>query len=487
MSYSYQTFTKNVAIIGIANVLISLSVVLLIPLLTKTLGAYDYGIWAQVNVTIGLMATVAGLGLPYAIVRFLAARKSREEIQKEFYSVFGMVLISALVFSALLIIFSSFLANVFFNGATQIVIITGFIIFVWLLDSLCLNIFPAFGQMRTYSAITVAEAFGRVGLIAILILKGYDLFSAVLSILIIRAILFFVLAYLVKTRIGIARPHFYKAREYLSFSIPTIPADITGWVVASSDRYVVSYFLGVTAVGIYSAAYVLGNIPYMLSGLLSFVLLPTVSRLYDTDRMNEVKIYLRYTLKYFLALTIPFIFGAAILGKQVLSLFSTQEIAAQGHYVVGIIALGTLFLGAYSVISHILILVKKMKIIGVVWIISASVNLGLNILIVPRLGVLGAAITTSISYLLALGIVTYFSFREFRFSIEPGFIIKSLVASAAMSAVVWLIAPQGNLATVLIIAAGVVIYGLILLLLKGFKKEEISFFLSLLKKQRTTS
>ena len=483
MSYSYQTFTKNIAIIGMANVLINLSAFLLVPLLTKTLGVHDFGIWTQVNVTIGLIATFAGLGLPYAIVRFLAARKSREEIQKEFYSVFCMVLISALVFSSLLIIFSSFLANVFFNGATQVVIITGLIIFVWLLDSVYLNIFPAFGQMRKYSVLAVAEAFGRVGLIAFLVLKGYGLFSAVLSILIIRTILLFILAYLVKTQIGIAKPRFYKAREYLNFSIPTVPANVTGWVVASSDRYVISFFLGVTAVGIYSAAYILGNIPYMLSGLLSFVLLPTVSRLYDENKINEVKTYLSYTLKYFLALTIPFIFGTAILGKQVLSLFSTLEIAAQGHYVVSIVALSTLFLGVYNVIAHILILVKKTKIIGAVWIISASVNLGLNILIVPRLGVLGAAITTLVSYLLALGIVTYFSFREFRFNIELGFITKSLVASAVMSIVIWLIAPQSTLATMLTIAVGVFVYGLTLLLLKGFKREEISFFLGLLKKQ----
>ena len=482
MGNPYQKFAKDIIVIGITNLLVGLSGLVLLPLLTKTLGAHDYGIWAQVNVTIGLVMPFAGLGLSYSMVRFLAAKTSREEIQEEFYSVFSAVFLSTLVISSLLVILAGFLANTFFDGATQIVRITGLIILVWSLDSVCLNLFVAFRQMKRYSIFIIAEALGRVGLIAYLVANGYGLFGAVLSVLIIRVVILFILCCLTKSQIGIKRPHFSKIREYLNFGLPTIPASITGWVVTSSDRYVIGYFLGAAAVGIYAAAYMLGDIPYMLSALLSFVLLPSVSKLYDEGRMDEVKTHLTYSLKYFLALAIPFVFGATLLGEQVLSMFSTSEIATQGHYIVPIVALGTLFLGVYAVIAHILIMVKKTKVIGATWAISASVNLLLNILIVPHIGILGAAITTLIAYLLALGMVTYYSFKEFRFSIEWGFIIKSLIASAIMSAVIWLIAPQSTLSAVLTIIAGAAVYGLTLLLLKGFKKEEIKFFRGLFQR-----
>jgi hypothetical protein len=81
-----------------------------------------------------------------------------------------------------------------------------------------------------------------------------------------------------------------------------------------------------------------------------------------------------------------------------------------------------------------------------------------------------------IAYALTLGLTTYYSFKEFKFPIDWRFIIKSLIASAIMSVAIWLIAPEGTLATILTVVAGAAIYGAIILLLKGFTKEEFRFF-----------
>ena len=98
------------------------------------------------------------------------------------------------------------------------------------------------------------------------------------------------------------------------------------------------------------------------------------------------------------------------------------------------------------------------------------------------MGIIGAAITTLIAFSLALGAISYYSFKEFRFSIDWHFIIKSLIASMVMSLAVWLMAPQGNLDTILTSVAGVIIYGVVLLLLKGFKREETRFFRGLFRR-----
>jgi len=129
---------------------------------------------------------------------------------------------------------------------------------------------------------------------------------------------------------------------------------------------------------------------------------------------------------------------------------------------------------------------KKTKKLAPIWILAAALNLGLNILLVPRIGILGAAITTLIAFSLALGAISYYSFKEFKFSIDWHFIIKSLIASAVMSLAVWLMAPQGNLDTILTVVAGVIIYGVVLLLLRGFSKEEFRFFWGLLRRSTPT-
>ncbi len=475
MTSPYQKFAKNVLIVGVTSVLSAFSGVILLPLLTKTLGVYDYGVWMQVQVTVSLTLGFVGLGLPYALTRFLAAKTNREDIREEFYSAFCLVFFVTLLVTVILVIFANFIAEAFFGGETQIVRITGLIILVWSLDILLLNFFRAFSQMTRFSIFMLVDVYAQLGVIAYLVVHGYGVLSVVLAVLAVRVVLFFILFFFIRSQIGIRIPHFRRIGKYLSFGIPIIPGNIAGWVVSSCDRYVISYFLGTGSVGIYSAAYSLGTIPFMLAGVLGFVLPPTLSKLYDEGRMDEVKAHLSYSLKYLLAIAIPFVFGGVILAKEVLRLFSTTEIASQGYFVLPLVALGILFYGAYVIISHILVLVKKTKLMGLIWVAAAMVNLGLNIIAVPYLGILGAALTTLFAYVLAFSVGSYYSFREFKFPIDWYFIIKSLTASGVMVLVVWLIQPQSGLATILTVVLGIIVYGTVLLLLRGFKKEEISF------------
>ena len=89
---TYQRFSKEVIVIGIMSLLVALSDFLWLPLLTKTLGVQDYGIWTQVKATVGLIVPLAGLGLPFAMVRFLAAKKDKKEIREIRYEVISELL-----------------------------------------------------------------------------------------------------------------------------------------------------------------------------------------------------------------------------------------------------------------------------------------------------------------------------------------------------------------------------------------------------------
>lgn len=482
---SYHRFARDVVIIGITNILLFVGGLILLPLLTKTLGASSYGIWAQVDVTIQLALIVAGLGLPFALSRFLAAETHKKKLQDGFYSSFTIVALVTLAVSVLLIVFAEPIARAFFSGMTEIVRLTSLIILVWSLDMMFLSLFRAKLQMLNYGIFMIATKFGEVGLIAYFVLNGHGISSVILCLLAVRTLIFIVLFLAIKSQIGIRKPHFFRTTEYLSFSLPTIPDSLSAWLVSSSDKYVIGYFLGAASVGVYSAGYALGVIPVMFAVVLAFVLSPTLSKLYDEGKISEVETYLSYSLKYFLALAIPFVFGAAILAEPVLRLLSTAEIASQGYFVVPLVALGVLFWGAYGVISHILVLVKKTKIMAFIWIIAALANLGLNIALVPHLGILGAAIALLVAYLLTLGIGSYLAFKEFTFNIDWRFIIKSLVASGIMVLVIWIVSRQGipHVDVAVTILGGMIIYGVVLFLLRGLSREELVFFRALLRRR----
>ena len=475
----YKLFGQRIGLIGITRLFLSLSGIILLPILTKTLPIEEYGIWIQIMVTIGLIAPLAEMGLSYTMVRFLAAEKDKRKIQEGFYSIAVFILFTSLIASLLLFIFSEPFAASFLDDRVNLVMIISLIIPIVCLNSLCMNFFRAFQQIKKYSFIAILQTYGMVALVAYSVLSGYGVFWAVLSYLIAQAIVFLLMGFLIVTKIGVKIPDFSQITEYLNFGLPTIPGGISLWVVAVSDRYLIGYFLGVAFVGYYAPGYGLGELISMYMAPFSLLLPAVLSKLYDEEKKDDVRTYIKYTLKYFLMLAIPSAFGLSILSKQLLIILSTSEIASQGYLITPFVALSTMLYGAYRIISYILALVKKTKIIGAIWIIAAIVNLGLNFVFIPYLGILGAAITTLIAYALAFVLTTYYSFKYFKFDVDLHFILKSVFASVVMSIVIIKWNPVGTLNVLIVVGVCAAIYVAILFLLKGFTLEEVKFFRNL--------
>jgi O-antigen/teichoic acid export membrane protein len=209
---------------------------------------------------------------------------------------------------------------------------------------------------------------------------------------------------------------------------------------------------------------------------LSFMLPAVLSKYYDENNMDEVKKILRYSLKYFLLLAIPATFGLSLLSKSILTILTTPEIALQGYLITPFIAVSAVLFGVRLVMGQGLYLAKRTDISGKIWIIAAILNLGLNFVVVPYIGIVGAAITTLIAFTLSAILATYYSFKYLIFDINFSFIAKSVFASFIISLVIIKLNPVGILNVLVVIGICAVVYSAILLLLKGVKKEEIKFF-----------
>ena len=477
----HKLFTQRIGLIGITNLLLSLSGIILLPILTKNIPIEEYGIWVQISVTIGLIPAVVMLGLPYTMVRFLAAAKKREEIQEGFYSIAFIVLFTSAIASLLLFLLSKPIAATLFDNNLTIARILSLIVFIACLNGLLLNFFRTFQQIKRYSIFSFIRTCLHVILVAYFVLSGYGIFGAVIGLLITGLLVFLIMGSLIVSEIGVKIPKFTHIREYLAFGLPTVPGTLSSWVVNSSDRYVIGIFLGTAFVGYYSPGYTLGNIINMFMAPLAFMLPAVLSKYYDENNMNEVKTVLKYSLKYFLALAIPSAFGLSLLSKPMLMILSTPEIASQGYLITPFVAVSALLLGAYAVIAQIIVLEKKTKITGAIWIIAATLNLGLNIIVVPYIGILGAAFTTLLAFAIAFVLTTYYSFKYLKFDIESHFILKSIFASIVMSLVIIKWNPVGILNVLIVIGVCAIVYATILLLLKGVKKEEFAFFKGLFR------
>lgn len=476
----YKLFTQRIGLVGISNIIVALSSIILLPLLTKNLTTQDYGLWVQLLVTIELLPNIILLGLPYTMVRFLAAEKNRLNIQETFYSITFLITLLSIVISVILFLSSKTIAQLLFDGNIEIATILPILVFVSCLTLILLNFFRTFQMMKIYSLFSIIQAYMSLVLIYILVSWNYGLEGAIIGLLITKVFIVILMVVIILLRIGFKIPRFKNMREYLSFGLPTVPGNLSYWVVTSSDRYVIGFLMGIIFVAYYSPSYVLGNILMMLISPFALLLPAALSKSYDNNNIAEVKIILRYSLKYFLVLGIPSAFGLSILSKNILLILTTSDIALNGYFVTPFVALGILFYGIYAIISHILVLVKKTKITGTIWIACAILNLGLNIILIPYLGIIGAALTTLIAYVVAASLTTYYSFHYMTFEFEIGFIVKTVISSIIMSIVIALINPQGILMIIFSILIGSVIYLAILIGLKGISRNELRMFKSFL-------
>ena len=469
---SEKLLVQRIGLIGLMNLLTNLGGIILLPILTKNISVGDYGIWAQVNVTMGLISILILLGLPQSMVRFMTAAKEQDEIQESFYSILLMVAAAGALISIILYSFSDRLAAHLFDNNLAVTRVLPLIVFLESINAILFNFFRVSQHIKLYSLFSLMSMYLSILLAYYFVSSGDGILGAVIGLLLSKAAICLVMLVLILTRIGFKLPNFKKIGEFLSFSLPLIPSSLSDWVVNSSDRYVISIFLGTASVGYYSPGYLLGNIITMFITPVACILPVVLSQHYDENNMKRVETILSHSLRYFFALALPSVFGLSLLSWPLLSLLSTQEIADKGYMITPFVAISMLFFGIASILTNIILLVKKTKYSAIIWIFAAALNLGLTILLVPRLDILGAALATLIVFVFVLASTAYYAMGLFPVRVDGRFFLKCLIASLVMSMVILFWHPQGLLEIAGSIVVCAAVNFLALWLMKGIDREE---------------
>ncbi|WP_405323101.1 flippase [Methanobrevibacter sp.] len=476
----YVRFIQRIGLVGLTNILISLSSLIFIPIITKSFTTAEYGMWAQVNTTIALVPNIANLGLPYTMVRFLSAEKDKEKIKDSFYPMISLTFISTIIICLLFLTFGNTIANALFNGSMQVLYITTAISFFACMNLMLISFFRTFQQMKRYSLFLVLQSYIGVFVSIYLTYAGYNIETVVLGLLTGYVAVFIMMAFLIVKYLGIGIGKWSNLKEQLAFALPTIPSNVSSWVVDSSDKYVIGILIGSVAVGCYSPGYALGSILLMFLSPFAVLLPAVLPEHYEKGDIREVDKYLSYSMKYYLLLTVPAAVGMSVLSKPLLYIITTPEIALGGYMVTPFVCLGAIFMGMYGITNNILILEKNTMILGKLWIVVAISNIVLNLLLVPYLNILGAAIATLICYILAFAVTAIASKKTMRLPFNMKELLKIVVAASIMGIAVYLMHPIGIINVLISIIAGVIIYFAIIFILKAVTIKEIAIFKDLL-------
>lgn len=388
---------KNIGFLTISQFGTKILSFFLVPLYTSILTTEEYGTYDLFNTTIGLLIPFLTLNIKESSLRF-AVDKENDKTEIFTISIYYCFKASALAvilifinhifeFSAIINDYKIFILILFISNALNGVICN----FARGLDRL--------GDIAV-SGVICSAVIIFVNIITLLPLKmglvGY--FLANIIGMCVQSMFLFI-RFEGWRYFNLAPENKVLKNDMLTYSIPMIANCTAWWINSVSDRYIVIWFCGIAANGIYSVA---NKIPSILDVFQNiFCQAWTLSVVKDFDPDDKNGFMSRIFSMYNFAMTVMcsfFIIVSRILAK---ILYANDFYMAWKY--VPFLFIAVMFGALAGYIGGIFTAMKASKIFAYSTVTGAIVNIVLNIILVRWTGALGAAIATGISYWVIFG------------------------------------------------------------------------------------
>jgi len=438
--------------------------VVTIALLTRYLGQEGFGYYTTALAFMQFFGVLVDMGLYLVCLREISANPEKENHIVS--NIFTLRLLSALIFiggGTLLIFIFPYPPMVKWSAA----IISVSFFFMSLVQILT-SVFQKYLKM---GQVALAEVLGKVGFLIVIVLfifyKG-NLPALMLGNVANAFIYFLILWFLIKRYVKINWSFdlgYWKL--IINKSWPIAVGIALNLVYFRADTIILSLYQPIADVGIYGAPYkileIITTFPHMFMGLV----MPILTAAWLSQNLDRFKSIMQKTFDFFILLIVPMVLGTMPLARGIMTLISGKEFLASGTILpILMLATGIIFLG--TMFTYTLVILEKQKAMLKYFGLAAILALIGYFFFIPRYSYFGAAwVTVAIELLITVAaLILTFKFTKIRFSLK--ILVKSLLASLIMLAVIYLLA---SLPTILLMLISMAVYGLIMILLKGIDKK----------------
>jgi O-antigen/teichoic acid export membrane protein len=477
MSSGFLRFSRQTLLGAVATGIVYARNLLVMPLLTKGLGAAGYGVWVQLFVGIELVAGLVILGFNFSLLRYVPQRETRRDELDDLVSALLVGLSVALVGQIVLISTSDWIAATLLGDPdlTGTVRRAGWVVPFAASGLLILSYLRGSRRVTFFVLCVSLETGTWLAVVGYLFQAGAGLEEMILGLLLIKSIVVFA-ALLVLLKGRVLFPTFSHVGSYLRHGIPLLPLGILVATVNASDRYILGFFQGAEAAGVYSVSYGLGSIVGLVFAPVFFVLIPATAASWEKDRLDEVRVYLGFAYKYPLIVSIPMLFLLTTYSRNLISAIATPEFYST-WMLVAAVGSGIAIMNLGAIVQTILILQDKSTKILTVSVVAATVNLIGNFVFVPRYGLQGAALVTLATYCLQAWMIHMMTRTALAFPWQRPLLGKLLISTVplAVAAVLILSGRISGLLGAAVTGLTLVLYFTLLLVQGGVERREWRF------------
>ncbi len=202
-------------------------------------------------------------------------------------------------------------------------------------------------------------------------------------------------------------------RELIRYGVPFSMTLLFSFILRASDRFMINYFVGPEPLGLYSAVYDLVESAILLFfGIIAIPAYPYLTLMYERGRIDELTRLMRLVAAGYIVIVMPVVIIASIKAGSLTALLLGARFK-EGYIYVPWVAVGGFFLGLMSChFNRILQLAEKVRLMLMLMIIVSIFNVALNLYLIPKFGAMGAAYSTTLSYLLGFLATGLYARRE---------------------------------------------------------------------------
>lgn len=391
------TFTKNTLITFITRIITGVFSVLITVIIARYLSSEGLGIYSLAVLLPGFLLTFSNFGLNTASVFYIGRRKYRP---KEIFGnniIFGLIISIFVVLIGLLIIF--FFADKLFPGVAKGYLLLSLTLVPFsLLFDFSYQVLLGLQKIKKYNFLSFLKNLFFLLLVAILILGlGFGVKAAILAQIISLILVLIISIFVVRKEVGGLFSKFNKDyfKDAFSYGFKVYLGSISDFLNRRINIFLINFFLkNPVAAGFYYAAAKLTEGIWMFSISAATVLFPKVASQTDPKQLKE---FTPFIYRNILFLTFLIVFFLFTFSHWLIVFFYSQEFL-ESVKLFRILLIGTLFISGWVILTNDITARGKPMLTTYIVAFSALLNICLNILLISRLGVEGAAWATTISY-----------------------------------------------------------------------------------------
>ena len=422
------------AVYSLGNMSTKLIGLLLIPLYTDQdyLNISEYGALGILEITSQVLAALMSLALATSFSRWYWDKKFENRQKSIFFtSLFTLVSIST-IFLILVIPFSDSISKLLFHHTdySYVIVLVMLYSVLQIIFTQVLTLLKLQSRALFYSIISVSKlSISLLLTIYFIVYKGKSL-EGIFEAQLIASVV----------ALSLLLPTIYKnlrfklelsiLREMLRFSLPLMLASISGVFFTVIDRFSLNYIEGLEKVGIYSLG-------YKISSTLKVVVISSVQLALAPILMKKIndpnnKRFFSKVMTYFSFGMMFCVIGLSLFNLEVIKVATRDILYWESSNIVAILAF-SFFFGMLKDATFIgFQVVKRTRIAGLMIALSSFINLGLNLLLIPRYSIYGAAIATLISQIIFFVMMLTAAQRMYRIPYELSRVMMILFAGVLL-------------------------------------------------------